>query len=304
MTFGASDVVQLVILLIVAGLISLLWMVFAFNKTTRDRVGWSLVVLVLYCAGVWGLYYKIIAQPQKIAEQERKKAGLPSEQEYKERYAKAKELFDERCKTAGEKIHKTADNVEGVLLLNVRPSGIAEHRENPNWPDAGLPDEAGGEYYIRTFIAWEHQQFPPGRGYLNSHPTNSSGYLILPGYSFVDVKDGSDIYRYTFKKPPSNELSKSLLSSKPARYAVSFRNMTDKVDRAMWVAGTTVAITDTHTHEVMAEHTWYSFEPGQGSRAGGRAPWGFAKTCPELKGWRGGSTRMFVDKILKPKQGQ
>lgn len=302
MTFGLSDVVQMVILLIVGGLVLLLWMVIAFNKTTRDRVGWVIVVLVLYCAGVWGLYYKIIAPPQNTTEQQGKNSGLSSEKEYQERYAKAKALFDEKCKSAGERIHKTADSVEGVLLLNVRPSGIAEHRANPNWPDAGLPDEAGGEDYIRTFLSWEHQQFPPRRGYLNSHPNNLSGYLVFPGYTFVDVKDGSDIYRYTFQKPPSNELSKSMVSSTPARYAVSFRNMTDEADRAMWVAGTTVTIADTQTNETIAEHTWYSFEPGQGSRAGGRAPWGFAKTCPELNGGRGGSTRMFVDKILKPKQ--
>ena len=43
---------------------------------------------------------------------------------YKVRYAKAKALFDERCKTAGEKIYKTVGGVDGVFLTTVRPEKI------------------------------------------------------------------------------------------------------------------------------------------------------------------------------------
>ena len=32
----------------------------------------------------------------------------------------AEQMFAERCKTSGEFIHKTAENVEGVFLLKVR----------------------------------------------------------------------------------------------------------------------------------------------------------------------------------------
>ncbi len=275
---------------IVRGIGVVIWVVFAGlmylairkPKTKWRKIGWAAVVLLVFFGPML--------------------PGAYRQYEHKQRYEKAKALFDERCKTAGGKIYRTADAVEGVLLLNVRPLGIAAQRANPNWPDAGLPDEAGGDDYIRTFISWEHQQFPPRRGYLNSQPTNRSGYLTFSGYSFVDVKEDGGIYRYAFKKPPENELLKYPLKSRPARYAVSFRNMTDEVDRSMWVAGTTITITDTDTNEVMAEHTWYSFEPGQGSTAGARAPWGFARTCPELSGWRGGATRMFADQVLKPRK--
>ena len=302
MTFGASDVVQLVILLIVGGLISLLWMVIAFNKTTRDRVGWSLVVLVLYCAGVLGLYYKVIAQPQKTAEQERKKAGLPFEQEYKERYAKAKALFDERCKTAGENIYYTAEGVEGVFLRNIRADDKLMNEANPNWPDAGLPNERSGEDYIATFLMWEqHQDKRNPRGGLNYTPSD------LPGYEYVDVQSGDGlVYRYTLAEPgnpDSTKLSKSTLRGEPARYAVSFVNILNDADRQSWVAGTTVTIVDTQTSKVMAESTWYALEPGQGSKAGARQPWRFAFSCPDLRGSQVRSpTRFFVDQILKPKK--
>src|SRR5687768_6779821 len=41
-----------------------------------------------------------------------------------ERQVKAQAMFAERCKSAGEKIHKTVENVEGVYLLKIRPSSI------------------------------------------------------------------------------------------------------------------------------------------------------------------------------------
>lgn len=222
--------------------------------------------------------------------------------EGKVRYQVAKELFDERCKTAGEKIYKIVENVEGVLLLNVRPDDKAVNRGNPNWPDAALPDERGGRSYIASFLMWEqHQDKRNPRGYLNYNPSD------LPGYRYVDVKESDEkIYRYALREPgnpDSTELSKSELQGPPARYAVSFVNMVDSADRAHWVAGTTVTITDTQLSSTVAQSTWYSFEPGLGSTAGHRSPWGFAVTCPRLK-WVAASTRMFVDQVLKPRQGE
>lgn len=40
------------------------------------------------------------------------------------RAQKAQAMFQERCKTAGEKIYRTAEDVEGILLMKLRPSGI------------------------------------------------------------------------------------------------------------------------------------------------------------------------------------
>jgi len=39
--------------------------------------------------------------------------------EFQARYDKAKAIFDERCKTAGEKIYHTVEDIEGITLLNV-----------------------------------------------------------------------------------------------------------------------------------------------------------------------------------------
>lgn len=45
--------------------------------------------------------------------------------EHKLRFNAAKAIFDERCKTAGEKVYETAKDVRGIYLVNVRRSGNA-----------------------------------------------------------------------------------------------------------------------------------------------------------------------------------
>lgn len=206
-------------------------------------------------------------------------------------------LFRERCKGAGEKITRTVDNVDGVFLENIRPKMDSSDRSDPNWPDAALPDESRGEWYIRTFLFWEHHEDKRNpRGYLNNQFSDS------PGYQFVDVKDTDGIvYRYRLIKSELAQLSRELVNGSPARYAISFINIVDPTDRKKWIAGTKVFITDTATNEIIAEHTWFSIEPGQGNISDFRSPWGFVQTCPPLKGGNT-PTRFFVDRVLKPKK--
>lgn len=75
--------------------------------------------------------------------------------EHKARYEAAKAVFDERCKTAGAKIYRTVDDVEGVLLLNVRPRASERDRHDKNWPDAGIASDHGGDGYVVSFLGWE-----------------------------------------------------------------------------------------------------------------------------------------------------
>ena len=227
--------------------------------------------------------------------------------EGKKRYQAAKAVFDERCRTSpGTKIHKTVDDVEGVLLLDIRAPHTEVDRHDPNWPDAGLPRESSGNDFILNFLYWEYQQRPPKRGYLrpgatidDAYDKLKDGWARFPGYAYVDVKQPEGVQRYRLV---GRDLLKEPSPVKLARYAVSFRNIEDPVGRAHWVAGLVVTITDTSNGEVIAEKTWYSFEPGLGSTAGARTPWGFAYQCQVYRGWTGGEIRMFVDQVLKPKQ--
>jgi hypothetical protein len=163
-----------------------------------------------------------------------------------------------------------------------------------------LPNEAGGNDYIKTFLYWEnHEDKRSVRGYV----TNVAIKATNLGYRHVDVKqiDGS-VVRYRLTGKENSTLASETLSSKEAssRYAVSFINDVNPEDRNNWVAGTTIRVTDLQTKEVMAEKTTFSFEPGLGSTGGFRSPWGFAISCSSIE--NGSATRFFVDQIVKPSQ--
>lgn len=244
-----------------------------------------------------------VRQGVKEVDQEQKAVD-----DYKERYAKAKALFDERCKMAGEKIYKTVENVEGVLLLNVRQRDPSGDGSDPMWVDAGLPTELPGDGYIRHFLYDEYDGSPANyrrksgeRGYLSVGVAGRAPKLSY-GYRFVDVRHSdASTQRYRLKNSESDQLVSEAMQ-KSARYAVGFENLISAEDRANWVAGTIITVTDTRTEETLARRESYAFEPGLGSRAGARQPWRFAVTCPRHVGWDGARTRFFVDQILKPKQ--
>jgi len=66
------------------------------------------------------------------------------------RLARAEAMFAERCKKSGEFIHRTAQNVEGVFLMKIRPKEI-------NYGDQFKMDDPygrdfGGDAYIRSFL--------------------------------------------------------------------------------------------------------------------------------------------------------
>lgn len=217
------------------------------------------------------------------------------------RYRVARDLFEERCKRAGEKINKTVEGVEGITLLNLRTATFDEREKDPNWAGAGLPDDATNDGYIGNYLEWEHRPGESeGRGYLTPWPKNAVG----AGYEYVDVLQ-SDKTFLRFRLNPtgvstSDYLVASPIKAAPSRYAVRYDDISEPGDRQHWVAGARVTVLDLDTNETLAELTAYAFEPGLGSTAGFRQPWRFAATCPH-RGSRY-ATRFFVDQILKPIQ--
>jgi hypothetical protein len=252
-----------------------------------NKLASVVVLLVLFSIPLW---------PQFV---ERKR--------HKERYTKAKALFDERCKGAGEKIYRTIQGVDGITLLNLRTGTSSERESDPKWMGAGLPKDAINDGYIESFFLWEHDAGPGNhRGYLNTTP----GKAKSSGFTFVDVKQLDGSYkRYRVNTGPRKSvhdfLTHEALVSPPAQIAINYEPIGESSDREHWVAGARVTVVDTVSGETMAELKAFSFEPGLGSRAGFRSPWQFAVTCPALKG---GSTlfatRFFVDQVVQPTQGK
>ena len=241
---------------------------------------------------------------------------------YETRYAKARAIFDERCKTAGEKIYHTAENVEGITLLNLIPKKYDYDHFEPMWERAALARESSEKDYMDEYLMWElKEKDSDKRGRLISYdkrpgkhamakrfwgfaPDLAPDEEIFSGYRYVDVKQPYGRYRrYCIRTMPCVKThifsGEVLLKGKPSRYAVEYVPIIDPKDREEWIAGATINIYDMETDTLMASKTWYAFETGFGHE-GHRLPWLEAISCPDRKGH---DIRFFVDQVIKPKQG-
>lgn len=259
--------------------------------------------------------------------------GLPSSPEdqareaaYRERYAKAKALFEERCKTAGAVIKRTVKDVEGIELLRVRP--VLEWGDkryfDPTFEGAAMADEYAGVGFLAGFLYSEYrnQSTPDRRGQIKPPDVPASINEEAPrrGYRFVDAPDPTtgESLRYSTKPDMTEAKRRALggfgrdLTSFPrdgrtARYAVDYEDIVDPTDRAYWVAGTRIKVIDRQTGEVIAQLTRYVWDRGFGGSSTGRWPWQHASAqgneCPYYLGTRSYETRFFVDTVLIPKQG-
>jgi hypothetical protein len=227
-------------------------------------------------------------------------------------------MWQERCKTAGEKIYKTVENVEGIYLMKVRPSEI-------NFADQfKLDDPYGsdmtGDTYILNFLRGFHHQSKVEL-YLGSPPRL--------GYSYVETQDLKDDQRYRYtgriEEPWQTDkhylqgytrfvLDKARATGPTPRYGVTYDDISTREEREYWIAGSSLKVIDMQTNEVIAERIGYMVDWAQGSRAGGRSPWLFAadNACPNFQRnplrpiphpafpAQIAQTLDFVEKALKP----
>ncbi|KAB2908999.1 MAG: hypothetical protein F9K30_23340 [Dechloromonas sp.] len=253
-------------------------------------------------------------------------AGLSSEEKVQQeaaqaRYAKADAMFQERCKKSGEFIHRTAENVEGVFLLKLRPNEI--NRGEQYRMDDPYGSDVTGKGYFEVFL-----QEKDARGSLVEQGGTTNGYRYVDA---IDPKDGKR-YRYTggmkavgrkdinakgvqmaLERNPNYDLNiyRFVLDKVPApdpapRYGVTYDDISTREERDYWIAGSSLKVIDLKTNEVMAERIGYMMDRGQGSTGGGRSPWLLAErtACPAFPTTSGGypfkgyQTRNFVEKVL------
>jgi len=184
---------------------------------------------------------------------------------YKKRSTKAEAIFDKECMKAEEKIYRTADNVEGVLLLNVPPEPRTSDYHDSDWLYAGLPGSGYNDNYIRLyngnyirlFLDRDGKNIPPRPGGIDLDKFSDMESVSYFGFSYVDFKDDDVIVRYRYKNSWGEHLWRDFRPVEPARYAISVKNY--PAPRESGVAGAKVIITDTLTNKVMAEKIWYSF---------------------------------------------
>lgn len=221
----------------------------------------------------------------------------------KARYEKAKALFDERCKTAGEKIYRTVEDVDGVLLLKVRPDKI-------NFSDQYAMNDPygtdyGGDGYPASML-WGRNE----KGELSGTIKKESTYKFVVTKPYREEK----YFRFELGKPKSNgelETIKTTSAITP-RFGVNFEDISSRIDRENWIAGSRLQVLDSKTGDVLGERIGWMLDPGLGDTTGGRSPWAYAayNACPSFPKLHGrypvqeGQTRNFVEKILKPIKGK
>ena len=220
--------------------------------------------------------------------------------EQKQRYKKAKALFDERCKTAGEKIYRTVEGVEGVLIAKRRP----ERNQSTDQFELNDPygEDATGDAFAGTMLWGRDEQ-----GHVLANVN------VQFGYKYVVIKNvDSTFSQFVLSKAVTPEFPERMqkvdLKKPLPRYAVSYEDISTTLDRQNWVAGSKLSIVDLTTNEVLGERIGWMFDRGLGDRTGERSPWRFAayNACPKFPLLHGqypmqvGQARNFTEKVLKP----
>lgn len=262
---------------------------------------WLIVMVTVIMSSAGYLIPDIIKirERQTIVKKERDKAVS--------HYQTAEALFDEKCKTAGEKIYRTVDDVEGVTLLKMPKPYKNAYAYDPMWEDAAVVER--GRWDTFSFLGVTYKNYSDGTFSVYGKPKSKKEYLnnlkkyqgIIFGYEFVDVIDeNGSITRYTL--PWGSKLVSTKYNGKPARYAITYDAPVIPDERKYWIAGATIKIIDTKDNSLIAEKTMFLFDYGLGSRGSDdRQPWSLAKNCPENKVFDS-QIRFFVEKVLKPKQ--
>lgn len=234
-------------------------------------------------------------------------------------------LFQERCKSAGEKINRTVENVDGVVWMKSRPDGLNEGDQFKL--DDPYGKDCSGESCIANLL-----RVSKGAS-LNPEVADRH----TEGFLFVETKDASgQLYRYigairlraiwtdeaiarqrsrTGKgvEPSDYEFAveRQPIEKPTANYGITWDDISTHEDREHWIAGGSLKVIDLSTNEVIAERAGYMMDRGLGSTAGFRQPWAYAQqfACPEFaqigpsdfrRRQTGRETRDFVGKVLKP----
>jgi len=285
--FTPSDLGKLIVWggLLGIVLVTIIAMAIVFKFTARKNRLWVglLIAIAVPYSCISPLVHELKRDQQKAAEKEA---------EWRKRYEPAKARFDQLCQNAGEKIYRTADNVDGILLLKVRGDDekYQSNRYNPRkdqmWEDAAINSEAWRAGYINSFFS------KAMRSWHNS-----------PGYKYVDVlqKNGS-IIRYSGDWGIKYEdFNQEINPKQPARYAVTYENDISWENRKHWIAGTTIKVIDTQGNQLIAEKTMYVFVPelGYSKFEQNPNPWGRGVRCPKEDPAQQ-ETSAFIAKVLFP----
>ena len=287
------------------------------------KVLWQKIVAVAIAVAAVYLVFVRPVQARLLAQQQR-------HQESNAKLDEAMTLFKKRCESAGEKIARTVENVDGVVWMKWRePISNADNfadqfkLNDPYGQDCGAADcllrllrvpkgmeefsaEAArhifGYRYVESFDPTDQLRYRYV-GTLRPHPNWTHDKI-----SQRKQETGRDLSRdsYTF------QLTKAPVEKFDARYGITWDDLSTREDRQHWIAGSSLKVVDLQTNEVIAERIGYMIDQGQGSQAGFRSPWLYAEytACPAFdvsesrSPIKASRSRKFVQRVLKSTQGE
>jgi len=249
-----------------------------------------------------------------------------AEQQAKAKLDEAMARFETHCKSAGEKISRIVENVDGVVWMKWRDTKTNDHDQFKL--DDPYGHDCGGEACIADLL----------RVSKGAELNSEVAKLHTRGYRFIDTMDTTgQLYRYigvvklrpiwtdeaiarqkarTGKgvEPGDHEFTveRQPIEKPTARYGITWDDSSTREDREHWIAGGSLKVIDLQTNELIAERVGYMMDRGLGSTAGFRSPWGDAPrtACPSFVKAPGGGpfmgyrTRDFVLRVLQSKQGE
>jgi hypothetical protein len=217
-------------------------------------------------------------------------------------WMRPRDYFKHLCENeAGEFIFKTVDDVEGIMQIRPRETGIAD------------ADSKGSKY--RHLYAmedpyghWEGEVAEPA--YDLVRPTRYAYFELPAGSIQLPEWKRSTAHLSQFDKPKPNDtieryfgytgrlssLEKQFDTKRRARYGFTWRGIKRPHDREMGIAGGELIVLDLETNEVLAVRRGYALYAGQ---------WQLTPACPKYGyegGWDkfGSFTYWFVGKVVRP----
>ena len=280
---------------------------------------WLKLVSAAFVLGA--VVYPIFVRPVE----KRVDAVRQKQVEFKARLDAATAHFQMRCKSAGEKVTRTVENVDGVVWMKWRDT--LEASVTDDYDQFKLSDPYGRDCNavgcIEQLLRLEvkngrfDREVTQTKGRYrfveSTDPVDGRMYryvgAMVPRWSDAGVKKhrqetGTDIpddaYWFKHTKQPIDKFS--------ARYGITWDDISTREDREHWIVGGSLKVIDLQTNEVIAERVGYMMDRGQGSRDGFRTPWVMARrtACPQFPGsqgqrsWPNTESLMLTSKVLQP----
>jgi hypothetical protein len=282
---GVGDLVRLLFWAYWALAAAALLLALVRPKAARSKILWTLIVAAVF--GYLPLHLSV--EGGKAKESRDAREAL---------FERAKAHFEMRCQSAGEKIIRTVDDVDGVLMLKVRSKDV-DFSDQFGMEDPYGRNCSGGDDCIAAYL-FDYKMVR------SSYPGSTSLEPIQPRlYMYVDVVDEETGQRYRYTKNSANSpLVKNLANGDYPRYGVLWSDISTKDDRNYWIAGGALKIVDLKNNEVIAERRGYLMDTGQGDTGGFRAPWAWARskglTCPSVRD----HNQDFASRVVKVHGGK